>query len=185
MKKLNMKGFGHIELMVAVVAVLVIGGTGAKLLSASHADSTTNASAVCGSGFTKVAAHSMYDFTHDGAYGKTGPGLLEFYVNYSTHQVCGFVFSTSPAYGVGKSMHIAVTNIYKSGTTFRNAVAQQTGTFKYFVGPAKLTDTQYTLGSNGVSLYGYFYYGGHKYEQSQYFAVSKSFGFTSYGVSLP
>lgn len=125
--KLNAKGFAHVELVMIVATIAVIGGIGSYvMLKRSHADTISVGASTCGSGYTLFTTVQLYYTNHS-----TAPAKLKVYqyINNTTHvyKRCGLLVATGSAFGVAKPMNLEG---YDNGT-----YKKDDGTYKYYAGP--------------------------------------------------
>lgn len=122
-KKLNAKGFGHIEMIVAVVAIAVIGAAGSYVYL-HKSSAATNYPGICGSGYS-------YNYTWPLAkYGKIV--VYRKKVDATNYRLCAFTIRTDAAYGVRGTTTVKIGN--KTPTA-----SVDTGNYAYYAGPVYVT----------------------------------------------
>ncbi|HWT55716.1 MAG TPA: hypothetical protein VN031_01640 [Candidatus Microsaccharimonas sp.] len=146
LRKLNTKGFGHVELLVVVITIAVIGGIGSYvMLRKSHAD--ISAATVCGRGYTGFnngAVGSQLDHN-----GKVGPARVYWLHNTTAQKICAVVISSGSAYGVSKPMKVSITYTNPRTTT---TVASNRGNFKYYAGPIYVSTSNNACRYEGIGV---------------------------------
>jgi hypothetical protein len=134
--KLNAKGFAHVELVMIVVTIAVIGGIGSYvMLKRSHAD-VLSGSAICGSGYAYPSPYSLAvnnQSTITNARSQQGPARVFVYQNKSAQKLCAVLQSTGTANGVSKTMGIKLQIRKSNGVVV--GTNSNSGTFKYYAGP--------------------------------------------------
>lgn len=128
LRKLNVKGFGHIELLVIIATIAVIGGVGSYvMLRKSHAD--VSPLSVCGSGYAIVKSAPV---TGDGKYNSATLYLLK---NSGLMKACAVLVSTGSSYGHTKYMRVQI-DIFPTRDSNRIVAAggMDEGQYKYYAG---------------------------------------------------
>jgi hypothetical protein len=147
--KLNAKGFAHVELVMIVATITVIGGIGSYvMLKRSHADPLSSA-AICGSGYSYVADNNIYA-TINGSEKVLGKAqIFRKQISSTQVQFCGLTNSSTYTDGVAKTMSITMSKRKPGGAW--SSVGSNSGTFSRYAGPVRTAQisTSYCVSVTG------------------------------------
>lgn len=127
LNKLNAQGFSH-HLLIPLIAIVVIGGIGAYIVTKPKAAVAITPESICGPGYVR-SSYGMNKYPN-------AKGNEYILINKKLEKACGVYMSIGPEYGKSKKMGVKI-NVVKSKSPNKVVVKGgiDQGTFKQYAGP--------------------------------------------------